>query len=472
MSFFCTSHIVIIIITIVIREPPSVTCCRQNIEMRQLDGKYENQVVAVFGLGKTGLSTIQAFGQSNVSKTYAWDDNQQRVTNAKTICPPGTIFTPPQEWNWRELKTLILSPGVPFSYPKPHEVVQLAKKSNCEIKSDIDLFLEMKTDQQKVIAVTGTNGKSTTTSLIGHILQLAGKKVSVGGNLGNPVLNLDNDSDIYVIELSSFQIELMNEFDVDVGVLLNITPDHLDRHGNMENYVEIKKKLIDRSKVAVIGCDNRITARIFDQFAGNKISVLASTSPFSNSNINQGEAKINVISNAENIAAACAVCEILGIDGNVVVNGIKSFAGLKHRNEPLGRVSNVFFVNDSKATNAESTQKAISSYKRIHWIVGGRSKEGGIESLREYFSNIEKAYLIGESTEAFANTLNEGGVNYVKCGDLETAFRMAFEEASKNSEEDQATVLLSPSCASYDQWRNFEERGEAFCRMFERLKSR
>ncbi len=438
--------------------------------------KYKNQNVAVFGLGKTGLSVINALIKSG-ARIYAWDDHEEQIANAKMMNKKCN-FIHPKEYNWHEISALVLSPGVPT---EPHWIVKLARRFDCKIKSDIELFLEAKTTNQKVIGVTGTNGKSTTTSLIGHILKSAGKKEAIGGNLGVPVLDLERDAEIYVIELSSFQLELMNKINVDISALLNITPDHIDRHGSMENYIAAKLKLINGSKIAVIGCDNEITADIFNKFTGNKIPISASMSPslsfqcpgtvislkLENHSLSVSDVKINLMSNAENIAAAYAVCKILGVDSNTIINGIKSFSGLRHRNELLGKIRNVFFVNDSKATNAKSSEKAILSYENIYWIVGGKSKEGGIESLSKHFTRIRKAFLVGESTEAFANTM-EDKVDFVKCCNLKNALKLAFEEALNSKEE--VTILLSPACASFDQWKNFEERGEAFCRMFENLR--
>ncbi|MGL9718308.1 MAG: UDP-N-acetylmuramoyl-L-alanine--D-glutamate ligase [Wolbachia sp.] len=435
--------------------------------------KYKNQNVAVFGLGKTGLSVFNALIKSG-ARIYAWDDNKEQIANAKMMYRECN-FIHPKEYNWHEIRTLILSPGVPISYPTPHWIVKLARGYDCKIKSDIELFLEVKATNQKVIGITGTNGKSTTVSLIGHILKFAGKKVAVGGNLGVPVLDLERDAEIYIIEFSSFQLELMDKIDVDIAVLLNITPDHIDRHGNMENYIATKLKLINGSEIAVIGCDNEITADVFNKFTGNKIPISASMLPFlpfqcPNTGIQPGhvsDMKINLTSNAENIAAAYAVCKLLKIDNNTIIDGVRSFPGLKHRNKLLGKIENVFFVNDSKATNAKSSEKAILSYKNIYWIVGGRSKEGGIESLSEHFTRIRKAFLIGESTEAFANVMGNK-VDCIKCYNLENAFKLAFEEAINSKEE--VTILFSPACSSFDQWKSFEERGDTFCRMFENLR--
>lgn len=448
--------------------------------------KYRNKNVAVFGLGKTGLSAIECLLNSE-AKVYAWDDNDNQVTSTKKVFGECN-FIPPKEYRWEEVSAIVLSPGVPLLYPEPHWIVKLARRFKCPITSDIELFLETQGADRKVIGVSGTNGKSTTTSIIGHILKSAGKKVEIGGNLGFPVLSLNPDAEIYVIELSSYQLDLLDDknLDIFISVLLNITPDHLDRHGCMESYIAAKMKLINMSKVAVIGCDNEITGQIFTDFTGNKIPIAGQK--VSNPEINSillkegvildgldlldfGEplhldkGKINLISNAENIGAAYAACKILKIDKRVIFDGIKSFTGLKHRNEFLGQIKNVKFVNDSKATNAASSEKAILSYLNFYWIVGGISKEGGIEPLRNHFPRIAKAFLIGESSEAFSNTLRNE-VEITMCGNLENAFQLAYREAL--SEESEIVILLSPACASFDQWKNFEDRGEAFCKMYEK----
>lgn len=411
--------------------------------------KYKNQIVAVFGLGKTGLSVINSLINSG-AKVYAWDDDDEQISKAKRVYEKCN-FIHPRKYNWCEINSLIVSPGLNF---KSHWITKLAK---CEIKSDIELFLETLTAEQKIVGVTGTNGKSTTTSLIGHILKLAGKKVSIGGNIGNPVLNLNADEEIYVIEFSSFQLEIIDKINVDIAVLLNITPDHIDRHGFMENYINIKSKLVNGSKTAVIGC------KTYNSFAESKMII---PKKISSNLLSNSDTKINLISNAENIAAVYSVCKLLKVNDRTIIDGIKTFSGLKHRNEFLGKIKNVSFVNDSKATNAEASEKALLSYNNICWIVGGRSKTGGIEPLNRHFSKIKKAFLIGESTETFASTL-ENKVNFVKCVNLEKAFNLACEEAFNCEEE--VTILLSPACASFDQWKNFEERGEAFRKMFENL---
>ncbi|WFW29850.1 MAG: UDP-N-acetylmuramoyl-L-alanine--D-glutamate ligase [Wolbachia endosymbiont of Menacanthus eurysternus] len=438
--------------------------------------KYKNQNIAVFGLGKTGLSVINVLINSG-ARVYVWDDSIEKIISFKKIYRMCS-FIHPGRYYWSEMRMLVLSPGIRVSYPE-HWIVKLAKSYGCKIKSDIELFFEVKTVNQKVIGVTGTNGKSTTVSLIGHILKSAGKKVAIGGNLGIPVLDLEEDVEIYIIEFSSFQLELIDKVNVDIAILLNITLDHIDRHGSVENYIATKLKLIKGSKIAVIGCDSEITANIFNKFTGNKISISASMLYSLLFQCSKAEIqlyhvcdiKINLVSNAENIVAAYIVLyKLFKIDNVIIVNGIKSFQGLRHRNEMLGKIKNVFFVNDSKATNVESTKKAILSYKNIYWILGGRSKRGGnIGSLcSKYFTRIKKAFLIGESTKIFASIMKRNRIDYVRCFNLENAFRIAFKEAIRSKEE--IFILFSPACSSFDQWKSFEERGNAFCNAFENLK--
>ncbi|MDN5248273.1 MAG: UDP-N-acetylmuramoyl-L-alanine--D-glutamate ligase [Wolbachia endosymbiont of Tyrophagus putrescentiae] len=431
--------------------------------------KLYNQNFAVFGLGKTGLSIINMLINSG-AQVYAWDDNNEQIVSAQRMYKKCN-FIHPKEYDWSKISSLIVSPGL---HLKSHWIAKLAK---CEIKSDIELFLGLLTEKQKVIGVTGTNGKSTTTSLIGHILKLAGKKVGIGGNLGIPVLSLNIDEEIYVIELSSFQLELIDKINVDIGVLLNITPDHIERHGNMENYIEVKSKLVSSCRTAIV--EHNIAKMLGDSIENriyisgkvlleNGISCI-NDNVFDHGNcVNMRSSRINLISNTENIAATYAVCKLLKIDHNTIIDGIRSFSGLKYRNELLGKIKNVLFINDSKATNAEASEKALLSYNNIYWIVGGKSKIGGINPLVKHFTRIKKAFLIGESTENFASVLSSNNVEFIKCDNLENAFKLAYEEAFYQQEE--ITILLSPACSSFDQWKNFEERGEAFCKMFENLR--
>ena len=416
---------------------------------------YFQKSIAVFGLGTTGISIINVLRESG-AKVYAWDDKNIPVID-------GVNFVPPSTYDWGKIDELILSPGVPFR-PKPHEIVLMAQKSNCKISCDIDLLYKSQ-PSAKFIGVTGTNGKSTTVSLIHHILKKNNKNSCLGGNIGIPVLELDSGADIYALELSSYQLDLCTEIKFDIGVLLNITPDHLDRHGNMENYTSAKKKIFGH--ISVIGLDNKINKKLYEEDKRRKIGF--STKDVLQKGFSLIDNKIfedgTIISNLdhnniipENLIAAYTVCSLLGIHNNNIIDSIKTFKSLPHRMEFVGKISNMTFINDSKATNAVSTQQALSKYKNIYWIVGGRPKKGGINNLD--FTNVKKAFLIGESEDEFAIYLAKYHVEYTKLQTLENALKEACEEASSNKGE--FAILFSPACSSFDQWKNFEERGEAF----------
>ncbi len=400
---------------------------------------------------------------------------------------------------------LVLSPGVPLTHPKPHWTVELAKGAGVEVIGDIELFCR---ERAKVapdapfIAVTGTNGKSTTTALIAHILRQARLDVQMGGNIGTPILALEPPAAdrFHVIECSSFQIDLAPSLAPSIGVLLNITPDHLDRHGTMENYAAIKERLVEAADLAVVGIDDARSIAIFDRrrervgresaipvghleragsmglagFAYADAQVLeirggaagrdAARSVASLANISS----LRGLHNAQNAAAAFAVVRYaaskagLGLSDSAIASAIKTFPGLAHRMEEVGRSGQVIFINDSKATNADSTEKALLSFEGgIFWILGGKPKEGGIESLRPLFGRVERAYLIGAATEDFAETLGAAAIAHERCDKLEVALARAANDAVA-SRAGEPVVLLSPACASYDQFKNFEKRGDRF----------
>ncbi len=347
-----------------------------------------------------------------------------------------------------------------------------------------------------MIAVTGTNGKSTTTALIGHLLETCGRPVAVGGNIGRPALDLNmlGANGIYVLEMSSYQIDLTTTSIADVGVLLNITPDHLDRHGDMTNYIRAKRRLLEMQgpeDTAVIGVDDAESARIFVAMRGRGEQRVI---PFSASrmvedgvyvqngalydgtsgtallvaDLAQNPAFVGT-HNWQNAAAAVAALAALGIRGEAVKEGLLTFAGLAHRQEPIAEISGVQFVNDSKATNPVSAVRALSCYDRVYWIAGGRAKEGGLEELNPYLERVTKAYLIGAAEEQFANHL-DGRAIYEKCGTLDVAVAKAARDAAQDRVPN-AVILLSPACASFDQYKNFEERGEAFRKLVNALSA-
>jgi UDP-N-acetylmuramoylalanine--D-glutamate ligase len=445
---------------------------------------FKGRNVALFGLGGSGLATAQALvaGGANIT---AWDDNPDSVTKATQA---GISVSDLRSIDWSKQAAFVLSPGVPLTHPKPHWTVDLAKAAGVEIIGDVELFVRERRAHAldcPFIAITGTNGKSTTTALIAHILRESGRDTQLGGNIGTAVLTLDapKDGRFYVVECSSYQIDLAPTLNPTAGILLNLTPDHLDRHGTMQHYADIKERLVAGSRTAVIGIDDSYCALIADRVERASVTVkrISKRSPVTDGIYADGArlmlaeggaveqiADLDGIQtlkgahNAQNAAAAVAACMAVGLSGDEIRSGLKSFPGLKHRMQPVGRRGEVVFVNDSKATNAEAAAPALSSYERIYWIAGGLPKEGGIASLAPLFPRIVKSYLIGEAAPAFAATLGDG-VRYEISGTLDQA--VAHAAADAESDPIASAVMLSPACASFDQFKNFEVRGDAFVQL-------
>ena len=345
--------------------------------------------------------------------------------------------------------------------------------------------------------ITGTNGKSTTTALIGHILAAAQRKVQIGGNLGMPALLLEalGSDGVYVLELSSYQLELTQSLTLDVAVLLNVTPDHLDRHGGMAGYVEAKRRIFRNQaaqQTAIIGIDDEICRGIRDTLSNARAQRIIPISAHMEAKggvyiraghlIDDLDGKAAIIldlkdaphlpgsHNAQNAAAGYAAARMLGVDSAACAAGIKSFPGLAHRQELIATIDGVRYVNDSKATNADAAEKALACYDDIYWITGGRAKEDGIDALAPLFPRIRRAFLIGEAAPRFAKTL-DGKVDYAIAGTLDKAVAQA-REAALAGKKPGAVVLLSPACASFDQFQDFEARGEAFRRLVAGLPGR
>ncbi len=443
---------------------------------------FKGRKIALFGLGGSGLATAQALVAGGAEVT-AWDDNPDSVIRAAAA---GIATLDLRGADWQAFSALVLSPGVPLTHPKPHWSVDLAHQTGVEIIGDVELFVRERRAHAPncpFIAITGTNGKSTTTALIAHLLRTSGRDTQLGGNIGTAVLTLDSPKAgrFYVVECSSYQIDLAPTVDPTAGILLNLTPDHLDRHGTMRHYADIKERLVAGSRTAIVGVDDSFSSLIADRVerAGTKVvrisrrHVLADgiyAEGFSLMRAHGGTstlfADLGCIQtlrgahNAQNAAAAVAACLAVGIDEKDIIDGLSSFPGLKHRMQPIAKMGEVIFVNDSKATNADAAAPALSSYDRIYWIAGGLAKEGGITSLAPFFPKIAKAYLIGEAAPAFAATLGDA-VPYEISGTLERAVAHAAADAARDR-EGPAAVMLSPACASFDQYKNFEVRGDAF----------
>ena len=391
--------------------------------------------------------------------------------------------------DWAQIAALVLAPGVPLTHPEPHWSVKLAHQAEVDVIGDIELFCRERAVHGRdcpFVAITGTNGKSTTTALTAHLLAGAGRDVQMGGNIGVPALALAPFAPgrVYVLEISSYQVDLAPSLKPTVGVLLNVSEDHLDRHGSMENYAALKALVpasVEPGGSAVIGVDDRYTRNAAERIerAGKTVVRVSVEAPLREGYYAEGsrimrarDGKAHAVAelagigalrglhNAQNAACAVAACVALGLDLPTIQKGLTSFPGLAHRMQPIGRKGKVLFVNDSKATNADSAAKALASFHDIYWIAGGREKTGGITSLASFFPRIRKAYLIGEAAEDFAETL-EGQAPYEMTGLLSAAVDAAARDAERSGAKE-PVVLLSPACASFDQYRNFEERGKAF----------
>jgi UDP-N-acetylmuramoylalanine--D-glutamate ligase len=456
---------------------------------------FANQTVGVFGLARSGAASVRALKAGGAS-VYAWDDNEALRADA---AKDGAKVLPFGEWP--RFKALVLSPGIPLTHPKPHEVVLAAKAIGAEVIGDMELFArEIRPNREgrgraPVIAITGTNGKSTTTALIGHILSSNGFAAEVGGNIGKGVLDLaaPNGRTVYVLEVSSYQIDLSPGLVPDVSVLTNITPDHLDRHGGLDNYAAVKARLLEHTAKdghICIGVDDAYTASIYTRLSSNggaeavpvSVGKVLGRGVFAVDGAlydAQGQRATKVMDlsaavhlpgahNWQNAALAYAATKPLVKDVRAIARAIESFAGLAHRLEEVDRIGKVRFINDSKATNAEAAERALVCFPDIYWIAGGRAKEGGIESLKPHFNRIRKAYLIGEAADDFGKTLDD--VPHTLSRTLDNAVASAFADA-RNSGVPSPVVLLSPACASFDQFRDFEERGDAFRSLVKALAS-
>ena len=443
---------------------------------------FANKKVALFGLGGSGRATAHALKEGGAD-VLAWDDNPESVVKAaETGIPTGDL----RGADWSGFASFVLSPGVPLTHPKPHWTVELARGAGVEIIGDIELFARERTARAPdapFIAITGTNGKSTTTALTAHILSDAGRDTQMGGNIGRAVMTLDppQAGRHYVVECSSYQIELAPSVNPTAGMLLNLTPDHLDRHGTMQHYASIKERLVAGSDTAIVGVDDVFCTQIADRLerAGKDVIRISKRLPLTDglfadgTNLMQADhgrfSRIATLEdigslrgqhNAQNALAAIAACMKVGLSPREIQSGLDSFPGLAHRMEQVARKDHVLFVNDSKATNADAAAPALSSFARIYWIAGGLPKEGGIEPLRSFFPRIAKAYLIGEAAPGFSATLGET-VPYEISGTLDSAVEHAAADAARDG-SGEVVVLLSPACASFDQFKNFEVRGDAF----------
>ena len=433
---------------------------------------YRNRTVAVLGLARSGLAAARALGAGD-ARVLCWDDAPDARAAARDqgfeVRPAG-----PEDG----IAALVPSPGVPLSHP----MIAAAHDAGIEVAGDIELLWRV-LPEPRYVAVTGTNGKSTTTALIGHLLHAAGARhIRVGGNLGTPALDLTPvpGEGTVVLELSSYQLDLTVEATFDVAVLLNVAPDHLDRHGTMAAYVDAKRQVFrpGRLETAVVGIDDPIARSVCDALAArDPLQVVPVTvAKDSREGVSvvdgvlheEGEPVCDLTHavalpgthNWQNAAAAYAAARACGLAPERLAPALLDFPGLPHRMETIGSVSGIPVINDSKATNAEAAARAIACFKNVYWIAGGRPKEGGLEAIAPLFSHIAHAFLIGEAEDGFAATL-EGQLPVTRCGTLDRAVAAALDAACSNG-RDGTVVLFSPACASFDQFSDFEQRGDRF----------
>ncbi len=441
---------------------------------------YAGRTVAVFGLARTGAAAVRALHAAGAN-VIAWDDNEDRRTEHAGA---GVQLTNLNQCRFDNVDALVLSPGVPFTNPEPHVTVKNAQAAGVPVIGDVELFAESK-PAAKVIGITGTNGKSTTTALLGHLLKASGRSVEVGGNIGRPVLDFPSLTidGAYVIELSSYQLDLAPSLVCDVAVLINISRDHLDRHGDMAGYVAVKQRIFNGQhggNAAVVGVDDDHSRATYewlkDQGHANLIpiavgqtldhgvfvvdGVLHDRMTGENDTVAlDGVKTLRGTHNWQNIAAAYAAARCLGLSRADIAAALPTFPGLAHRAESLAVINGVEYVNDSKATNAEAAATALATFDNIYWIVGGRGKDGGYAALDPFLKNVRHAFLIGEAAPDLAASL-AGKVETTRSDTLGSAVAAATQAAQRAG--GQSVVLLSPACASFDQFADFAARGDAF----------
>jgi len=450
---------------------------------------------AVYGLARSGIATVEALLASGAEVT-AWDDSLLPGEDDENAPSPngagfhhgpgrceaavpaaldpglrrGTEIANLNEIDLSQFDSLVVTPGLPLNR---HPIAQRAREAGVEIIGDIELFARARPElpPHKVVGITGTNGKSTTTALVHHILKTAGVPSTMGGNIGLPILAQDPlpEGGVYVLELSSYQLDLTQCLDCDVAVLLNITPDHLDRYESFEAYAASKARLfemqspgrnliVDASDAVNFGLLDGVKGVIgscIDDVLDHKFVELRDRSQFPTL---QGP------HNLQNMLAAIEVCDILELDVEQIREGLRTFPGLPHRMERLREIGGVSFVNDSKATNTDATTPALAAFEKIRWIVGGRAKDNSLGGTERHLRRVVKAYTIGEAGPMFARLLRDAGVDVEECETLEIATKRAAEDSQAGE-----VVLLSPASASFDQFRDFEARGDRFRELVEGL---
>ena len=414
---------------------------------------------AVLGLGRAGLPAARALVAMGAEVTV-WDDKPEARAQAEGLVVAEPVMA--------GLSALVISPGIPHRPPHGHRFAQAALAAGVPILTDADLLyraVRASGSKARFAGITGTNGKSTTTALLAHILTVAGVPNAAGANLGTAALALPwlGDEGVYVLEMSSYMLERLAALRFDAAAMLNLSADHLDRHGDMAGYAAAKRQIFARQMAddtAVVGVDDALSRAMADALTARVVRISEHDVP-----IATGPTLLGA-HNAQNIAAATALARALGVSDADIVAGIQTYAGLPHRLEKVATIGGVAWVNDSKATNADSTARALACYERIVWIAGGTAKEGGIDTLTEFFPRIAHAYLIGRDAPILAETLTRDGVAFTDVGTLEAAVAASALYAATH---DVDVVLLSPACASWDQFTGFPQRGDRFRALAQQL---
>lgn len=438
-------------------------------EIKAFLKSLKDRPILVYGLGKSGSGIVRVLHKAG-AKLIVGDDNADNLAEYKNVDNIEILDVTTQDFS--APVCLVLSPGIPLTHPQPHEVVLKAQKAGLEILCDIELFFRIHSNL-KTVGVTGTNGKSTVVSLLSHILTQAGVKNALGGNIGTAVFDLEVEGkarpDWVVLELSSYQIDLCPRFRPDISLVLNITPDHIDRHGSVEHYAAVKERLFEPkedtdSGTAIICSDDTYTKGMLERAkAANEREIIEV------SYRDAQEAKaLKGKHNRQNIACVNAIARKIGLNLDEIQSGIKSFPGLNYRQYLVRTIGDVEYINDSKATNAASTATALCCQNNIFWIVGGRKKETGLSGLEEFSDRINHAFLIGESTDEFSAWFEKYNIDYSLCYTMQSAVDRAHVMAQNAGA---GVVLLSPACASFDQYQSFEKRGDHFAALVEALKN-
>ena len=412
---------------------------------------------ALYGLARSGLATAEALLASGARVT-AWDLKEE----ARAKLPVGARIANLDDADLSIFDSLVVTPGLPLNR---HLIAQRARDAKLEIIGDIELFARARPEllRHKVVGITGTNGKSTTTALVHHILATAGVPSIMGGNIGLPILAEDPlpEDGVYVLELSSYQIDLTQSLDCDIAVLLNITPDHLDRYESFKAYAASKARLFEMQSKRRVAIVDRV-AEADEDVLQNAVEPMIHF--IDGRGLDQsGWPTLQGPHNSQNAAAAIAVCRNLGVGEGEIELGLRSYPGLPHRMERVRERDGILFINDSKATNPTATAPALAAFDKIRWICGGLAKTDSLDECSPYFDHVRKAYTIGEAGELFAALLSPH-MDVAECETLERAVGRAAAEAVSGD-----TVLLSPACASFDQFRDFEERGNQFRALVEGL---